>query len=194
MLLSSDLNKENIKKRLIFNSLFVMAYEQFICGWEDKLRAFYADTIEFEAEHAQWKFSNKKDEKEFNEKVLKGYAQTKGKSIMGLSICYSLLRLHMIDDEDFETLKLVFQKRNVFIHEFPLMHQNVSEEDKVLFAKFLQIRSKASKRWILEVEIPTDTAENNVQYFDENGNFTPPEEACDIADLYFKAMTEIALQ
>ena len=189
----TDLNVENVKQRLIFNSLFVMAYEQFINGWEDILRAFYSDSIIFEEGKSPSGFSSVKAEKDFIANVLQVYKNKNGKVIKGLSICKSLLNLNMIDSEDFNVLKDVHEKRNKFVHEFPLLSLNVTNEDKALLSKFMEIRSKASKRWILEVEISTNPPEWNASFIDSDGNFVPPEEAFDIADLYFRAIADIAL-
>lgn len=183
----------NVKQRLIFNSLFVMAYEQFINGWEDVLLSFYADTIRFEEGKALYEFSSKEDKSKFDKEILGGCKNKLGKRIKGLSICKTLLNLNMIDPEDFDILKEVHEKRNKFVHEFPLLSQNIINEDRDLFSKFIEIRSKASKRWCIEVEISTNPPEWNACYMDEDGNFTPPENAFDMADLYFRAIADIAL-
>lgn len=193
MLLESDMNINNVKQRLIFNSLFVMAYEQFVSGWEDILLDFYADTIKFEDGEVIYEFSSKEDKSRFQKDIVHGYKNEAGKSIKGLSICKSLLNLNMIDSEDFDIFKEVHEKRNKFVHESPLLSQNISTEDKELFSKFLEIRSKASKRWCIEVECSTNPPEWNANYFDSNGNFKAPEDAFDLADLYFRAIADIAL-
>ena len=193
MFIDKDVNIDKIRERLIFNSLFVMAYEQFINGWKDTLRAFYSDKLEFDAGVVKYLFSSKEKEKTFNQSILGAYKNKNGKPIKSLSICKSLLNLNMIDPEDFNVLKDVHEKRNKFVHEFPLLSHNVTSEDKTLLRKFMEIRTKASKRWIVEVEISTNPPEWNASFIDSDGNFVPPEEAFDIADLYFRAIADIAL-
>lgn len=170
-----------------------MAYEQFINGWEDILRSFYADVIENTNGTMTWRFSSKEKEKMFNNNILRSYKNPQGKVIKGLSICNALLLISIIDDDDFEVLKIVHDKRNAYVHEFPCMNQEVPDIDKKLFTDFLNIRSKALKNWIIEIEIPTNSQEENSCFLDSDGCFVPPKDAFDIADLYFKTLCELAL-
>lgn len=166
--------QNQVRKRLIFNSLFIMAYEQMLYGWRDSIICLLS-TFEIA-----------------NGEVIED-EKTKRLFMHSNQIFNWLEKHNLMTKEQRETLDRIRNRRNQLVHECSLMFRDIPDEDKVYLQQLIEIRKEVNKNWFVEIEIPIRTPEENAIFLNEKREFVPPTEVYDVADIYFNTLKEIAL-
>ena len=183
-------DKEKIRKELVFYSLFLMVFENFVAHWKETTRSFFSNgfaTDDQTGEHIDFvkrivvdgKIQYVKDKDAENNYIKQVYHRVRrdGKNNPKLSLFKWLADCNFIDDEDYETLDKCYSKRNEYAHSISrCLEHYVSREEKDLLLSLISISEKAAKNWIREVEIPTNTPEELAAFIDEDGNYNLPED------------------
>ena len=182
-------DKDKLKKELIFYSLFLMTFENFVSFWNETLRFFYSKSFATDDEtgeildfaKVEWiagerHISRDKDqEKKFSNAVLQG-VKREGKNYPKLSMFQWLVKNGIIDNLDYSILEKCHDKRNEYAHNIiNCLERFVSKEEKDLLLSLITVSKKASKNWFYEVELPTSPEIELNKFVDEKGNFNPPE-------------------
>lgn len=183
-------NREKIRKELIFYSLFLMVFENFVSYWMDQVRSFYANSFSWDEDrktlicnfvkpctkNGKMEFVPDKDkEREFNDEVFHLVKKKDGNWNPKLSLFRWMVNFGLIEEKDFQTLSRCYDKRNIYGHEIAsCLEKVVPLEDKQLLKDLIKIAKKASRQWILNVEIPTNPDIENESLFDENGEYKEP--------------------
>lgn len=165
---------KQVRKRLVFNSLFIMAYEQMLFGWRDNIVCLLS-TFEIA-----------------DGKVVED-GKTKRLFKHSKQVFDWLENNNLMTKEQREILDGIRNRRNQLVHECTLMFSDIPDEDKVYFQRLIEIRKEVNKKWFVEIEIPIRTPEENAIFLNEDGEFVPPTEVEDVADIYFNTLKEIAL-
>lgn len=183
-------DKEKIQKELIFYSLFLLVFENFVSFWKETTRTFFSNGFAIDDETGKQidfvkqkivdgKFLNVRDkdkETEYNNLV---FHRTKDgiKLKQKLSLFDWLVELQFINEEDYTILEKCYHQRNEYAHSIAeCLHRYVSKEEKELLKSLIKISEKAARNWISEVEIPTSPPETLADLMDEDGNYCPPDE------------------
>lgn len=182
---------EKIRKELIFYSLFLMVFENFVSFWMDQTRSLYANSFSWDEKHQKLICSfvkhitkdgkmtfvpDKEAEKKYINKVLHLERNKDGNWNPKLSLFRWMVNFGLIDDNDFQTLSRCYDKRNIYGHEIAsCLERVVPKEDKHLLKDLINIAKEASRKWILMVEIPTNPDIDNESLFDENGEYKEPD-------------------
>lgn len=185
------LDENRLKKELLFYSLFLMVFENFVSNWKETITFFYSNgfaTDETTEEPFYFVKTINKDgnmifvkdkqaEKDFNKKVFQLVKSTNGNNNPKLSMFKWMANNSIIDDDDYELLSKCYDKRNEYAHGIAqCLERYVTTEEKELLKSLMQIGEKASKNWFYEIELPTSPYEELEKYIDENGNYNPPED------------------
>lgn len=200
-------DKEKLRSKLIYASLFIMAYENFLSGWKDQVFYFYADAtiINGKLEYGFYDvvFADKNDinsftyvksyekENEFYKKVYRLVKNQNGKGYSKeLSLFKYLETRGIIDNFDYLKLEEIRNLRNKLVHELDnILYENDLGDSQELFKQLIKIRKKANENWFREVEIPIAYE----KFLDKDGNFAPPEVVISSQDLIFDIIIETAL-
>ena len=183
-------DRENIRKELIFYSLFLMVFENFVSYWMDQVRSLYANSFSWDEDRKKLICSfvkphtnngkmefvpDKNKEREFNNKVFHLVRKKDGNWNPKLSLFRWMVNFGLIEERDFQTLSRCYDKRNLYGHEIAsCLEKVVPMEDKQLLKDLINIAKEASRKWILNVEIPTNPDIENDSLFDENGEYKEP--------------------
>ena len=183
-------DKEKLKKELVFYSLFLMMFENFVAYWKETTRSYFSngyaidditgepiDFIKCIIDNGEEKYIKDKDaEKKYNKQVSPRVIRD-GKYYPKLSMFKWLADNNIIDIEDFEILDKCYSKRNEYAHNiFYCLEHYVSREEKELLLSLISISEKAARNWIMEIEIPTSSEEELAAFIDEDGNYNPPKD------------------
>ena len=182
-------NKEKIQKELIFYSLFLMVFENFVSHWKETIRSFYStgfakdeqtgDYYDFvktkwvDGECHTSRDTEKK--KQFNQEVFHRVKKN-GKNNPKLSMFRWMADNHFIDENDYIVLDKCYSKRNDYAHGIlNCLERFVTKEEKDLLLSLLEISKKASRNWVYEVELPSSPDFELKQFEDEKGNYNSPD-------------------
>lgn len=183
-------DKNKLQKELVFYSLFLMVFENFVSHWKETARSFFSNGFAIDYQTGEQidfvkriivdgKVRYVRDrtrENEFNERVFRRIKRN-GKNNPKLSLFKWLADSQFIDAEDFDLLEKCYSKRNEYAHNIAkCLSHYVGQEEKDLFKSLIAISEKAAKKWILEVELPTSPPEDLAAFVDEEGNYNPPED------------------
>ena len=184
-------NKEKLQKELVFYSLFLMVFENFVSHWMEQVRSFYANSYSWDesknkllcsfvkpiTKEGEVRFVPDKDaEKKYINDVLHLEKNKDGNWNPKLSLFRWMVGFGLIEESDFETLSKCYDKRNVYGHEIAsCLEKLVPVEDKQLLMNLIDIAKEASKKWILMVEIPTNPDMVNEYFLDDNGEYKEPD-------------------
>lgn len=184
-------DREKIRKELIYYSLFLMVFENFVSHWMEESRSFFANSYSWDenkkklicnfvkpiTRNGEMKFVPDKDaENKYINDVLHLEKNKNGNWNPKLSLFRWMVGFGLIEENDFLTLSKCYEKRNIYGHEIAsCLERKVSAEDKKLLIDLINIAKAASRNWILMVEIPTDPDIENESFFDENGEYKEPE-------------------
>lgn len=184
-------NKEKLQKELVFYSLFLMVFENFVSHWMEQVRSFYANSYSWDesknkllcsfvkpiTKEGEVRFVPDKDaEKKYINDVLHLEKNKDGNWNPKLSLFRWMVGFGLIEESDFETLSKCYDKRNVYGHEIAsCLEKLVPVEDKQLLMNLIDIAKEASKKWILMVEIPTNPDMVNESFLDDNGEYKEPD-------------------
>lgn len=182
-------DKDKLKRELIFYSLFLMTFENFVSHWNETLRFFYSHSFATDDEtgkfydfaKVEWKDGkryvtiDKEQEKQFSNEVLQGVRKN-GKNYPKLSMFQRMVRFGIIDNQDYDILEKCYDKRNEYAHSIiDCLERFVTKEEKDLLLSLIAVSKKASKNWFYEVELPTSPEFELNKFVDEKGNFNPSE-------------------
>lgn len=201
------LDEKKLRSDLIFCSLFIMIYENFIASWKEEALGFYADSYEFDNENQKviCKFKkpvsdnnglkwvdDKEKERQFNKNVYQLVKKKDGKHFDKTRSLFKWMEnCNFISTEDYLILSSVIDVRNKYAHElFKCLNSGISQEELDLFKSFIEVRKKASETWIREVEMTT----SEEGHIDENGNLIEPEWVASIQDLIFDVIIQKAME
>lgn len=184
-------DKDKIRKELIYYSLFMMVFENFVSYWMEETRSFYANSYSWDKDKNKLICSfvkpltkdgetifvpDKNAQQKYNKDVLQLEKGKDGKNNPKLSLFRWMVNFGLIEEADFQTLSKCYDKRNIYGHEIASCLENqVPVEDKQLLKELINIAKEASRKWILMVEIPTNPDEVNEPFFDENGEYKEPD-------------------
>ena len=184
-------DREKIRKELIYYSLFLMVFENFVSFWMEETRSFYANSFSWDENNnkvfssfvkrltkdGETSFVPDKDaENKYTNDVLRLEKGKDGKNNPKLSLFRWMVNFGLIEESDFQTLSKCYDKRNIYGHEIAsCLEKKVAVEDKQLLNDLINIAKKASKNWILMVEIPTNPEIINESFFDEKGEYKEPD-------------------
>lgn len=192
-------NKEKIQKELIFYSLFLMVFENFVHHWKDTIRSFFSNGYAIDDETGEDIFflksvqrngkilyiKDKEREKVFNNKIFH-LVKTGNNYNPKLSMFRWMANSQFIDDKDYETLKQCYEKRNEYAHDIAgCLNRFVTKEEKRLLKSLITISEKAAKNWILEIEIPTSPPEHLDFLLDDEGNYNPPDDVISGTQMFY---------
>lgn len=192
-------NKDKIQKELIFYSLFLMVFENFVHYWKETIRSFYSNGFAKDEQTGEyydfvkvtwidgvWHTSrDKKKEQEFNKEVFQKIKKN-GKNNPKLSMFRWMTDSLFIDEEDYAILEKCYDKRNEYAHNIAkCLNRFVSKEEKELLKSLIAISKKAAKRWILEIEIPTSSSEDLDTLLDDEGNYNPPDDVISGTQMFY---------
>lgn len=124
-------NRGKLKTDLIFCSLFIMIYENFVATWEEEALYFYANGFTpSEMNEVICTFSKPSSkngklefvpdteaEKKFKDTVFRTVKNKDGRPIRTLSLFNWMMTMNMIDNNDYNTLCRIFTLRNKYAHE-----------------------------------------------------------------------------
>lgn len=184
-------NKEKIQKELIFYSLFLMVFENFVSFWMEQSRSFYANDFSWDeegkklvckfskcyTENGRMKFvPDKEAEKKYIDEVLHTIKYNNGNWNPKMSLFHWMVAFGLIEKEDYSILENCYNLRNTYGHEIAsCIERYVTKEEKQSLKKLIDIAKKASRNWILKVEIPTNPDFKYSDFLDEDGNYKDPE-------------------
>lgn len=182
-------DKDRLQKELIFYSLFLMVFENFVSHWKETIRSFYSNGMAIDEQtgkyydfvKVKWHdgqcFTTKDKDKEqqFNRTVFQRIKRN-GNNNPKLSMFDWMVDFKLIEREDFDILVKCYDKRNEYAHIIAgCLNQFVTNEEKNLLKSLISISNKAAKQWILEVELPTSAPEELNNFIDENGKYNEPD-------------------
>ena len=200
-------DREKIRKELIFYSLFLMVFENFVSYWMDQVRSFYANGFSWDenrkklicnfvkphTNNGKMEFvPDKNKEREFNNKVFHLVKRKDGNWNPKLSLFRWMVNFGLIEEKDFHTLSRCYDKRNLYGHEIAsCLEKIVPKEDKQLLKDLINIAKEASKKWILMVEIQTNPDIENDSLFDENEEYKEPQVVTGFDMFYALVLTNL---
>ena len=183
-------DRDKLQKELVFYSLFLMVFENFVSHWKETTRSFFSNGFATDDQTGeQIDFvkqiivdgrilfvKDKEKEKDYNKRVFQ-LVKRNGKNCPKLSLFKWLANSQFIDEEDFDILEECYSKRNDYAHSIgKCLSHYVTQEEKTLLKSLIKISEKAAKNWIYEVELPTSPPEDLAAFVDEEGNYNPPED------------------
>lgn len=192
-------DKNKLQKELIFYSLFLMVFENFVSNWIDLTRSFFSNGFAIDditGEHIDFIKRKVKDgkvlfvkdnqrEREYNTQVFHRVKRN-GKNNPKLSLFQWMVDSNLINLEDFVILDKCYSKRNEYAHNISkCLNHYVSKEEKDLLKSLIAISEKAAKNWILEFELPTSTPKDLAIFIDDEGNYNPPDEVISGTQLFY---------
>jgi hypothetical protein len=182
-------NKEKLQKELVFYSLFLMVFENFVSHWKDTIRSFYSNGFAKDEQTGEYydfvktkwiggqciTTRDKEKEQEFNKEVFQ-LVKKNGKNNPKLSMFRWMTNNHFIDEEDYKVLEKCYDKRNEYAHGIAnCLNRFVTQDEKGLLKSLMKTHEKASKNWVYEVELPTTPSEDLEKFYNENGDYNPPD-------------------
>lgn len=191
-------NKDKLQKELVFYSLFLMVFENFVSHWKETARSFFSNGFAIDDQTGEQidfvkrilvdgkvlYVKDKKKENEFNKMVFQRVKRN-GRNNPKLSLFKWLADSQFIDADDFDILDKCYSKRNDYAHSIAkCLNHYVSQEERDLLKSLIAISEKAAKNWILEVELPTSPPEDLAAFFDDEGNYNPPEDVISGTQLF----------
>ncbi len=184
-------DKEKIQKELIFYSLFLMVFENFVSFWMEQSRSFYANDFSWDEKRQKLisKFSkritkdgkmsfvpDKEAEKKYINEVLHLEKNKDGNWNPKLSLFRWMVGFGLVEESNFDILAKCYDKRNTYGHEIAsCLERYVTKEEKKLLKDLIDIAKEASRQWILLVEIPTNPDYKYDDFIDEDGIYHEPE-------------------
>ena len=181
-------NKDRLQKELVFYSLYLMIFENFVSDWKEKSLDFYSNwrikdeqTGEYyyfvKTELVDGDFRSTRDmekEKQYNRDVFQRVKEN-GKSYPKLSLFLWMAEMQFINEADYQILKKCYSKRNEYAHGIDkCLERFVSKEEKNLLISLIEISKKASKNWFYYVELPTNPNIDPQKLVYENTNTGMP--------------------
>ena len=182
-------NKDKLQKELIFYSLFLMVFENFVSQWKKTIRSFYSNGFALDEQTGEYydfvktrwidgeciTSRDKGREIKFNQEVFQ-LVKINGKNNPKLSMFRWMTNNNFIDENDYLVLDKCYSKRNEYAHGIDkCLNRFVTREEKELLLSLIEISKKASKNWIYEVELPTSTEFELKDFLDDEGNYKQPE-------------------
>ena len=179
-----------LQKELVFYSLFLMVFENFVSHWKETTRSFFSNGFAIDDQTGEQidfvkrivvdgkirYIKDKEKENDYNNKVFHRVKKN-GKNNPKLSLFKWMADSQFIDAEDYGILDKCYSKRNDYAHSIAkCLSHYVSQEEKELLKSLIAISEKAAKNWILEVELPTSPPEELTAFVDEEDNYNPPED------------------
>jgi hypothetical protein len=192
-------NKEKVQKELIFYSLFLMVFENFVHHWKDTIRSFYSNGFAKDEQTGEYydfvkvtwidgvchTSRDTEKEKDFNHIVFQRVKKN-GRNNPKLSMFRWMADSQFIDDDDYIILEKCYEKRNDYAHDIAgCLNRFVTKEEKELLKSLIAISEKAAKKWILEIEIPTTPSEDLDMLLDEEGNYNPPDDVISGTQMFY---------
>ena len=184
-------NKEKIQKELVFYSLFLMVFENFVSFWMEQSRSFYANDFSWDEENKKLicKFSkrevengeirfvaDKEAEKKYIDEVLHTIKYKNGNWNPKMSLFRWMVAFGLIEENDYSILEKCYELRNTYGHEIAsCIERYVTKEEKQSLKMLIEIAKKASRNWILMVEIPANPDYKYSDFLDDKGNYKEPE-------------------
>lgn len=199
-------NSKKLKRELIFSSLFIMTYENFVSSWKQRLYDFHTEFAVMDGKIISGFFEkkynsknlndveyiiSKKKKQEFEKQVFRRIRKEDGNYDKDLSMFDWLRDNGFIDKTDYDNLVEIRDRRNQFAHEMVNIVFDVFPKDSgKLFENLIKIRKKASENWIREIEIPIA----GDVYANEKGEFTEPKDVQSMQDIFFDVIIENAMK
>ena len=172
------LNKEKLKKELIFSSMFLMTYENTVYVWKDNILGLYAPNHYIEDGIMKHAFFEKSDEKRFMQEVCQTIKKKDGNYDKTLSIFNWLKINEFMMQQDYDDLIKIRKLRNDIAHKLiDTLGTGLPENAKTLFNRLIEIRKTVSSNWIMGIEIPT-----NPEFDDQD---IKPEDVSNLLDSLF---------
>lgn len=182
-------DKDKLQKELIFYSLFLMVFENFVSHWKETIRSFYSNGFAKDEQTGEYydfvkvrwigrechTSKDKEKEKQFNQEVFQRVKRN-GKNSPKLSMFRWMTDNHFVDEEDYSVLENCYNKRNEYAHGIDsCLERYVTKGEKVLLKSLIEISKKASKNWVYNIELPTSPETELEKFVDDKGNYCPPE-------------------
>lgn len=138
-------DKDRLQKELIFYSLFLMVFENFVSHWKETIRSFYSNGMAIDEQtgkyydfvKVKWHdgqcFTTKDKDKEqqFNRTVFQRIKRN-GNNNPKLSMFDWMVDFKLIEREDFDILVKCYDKRNEYAHNIAgCLNQFVTNEEKI---------------------------------------------------------------
>ena len=170
-------DKNKLQKELVFYSLFLMVFENFVSHAIDDQTGEQIDFVKRILVDGKVLYvKDKKKEDEFTKRVFHRVKRN-GRNNPKLSLFKWLADSQFIDAEDFVILDKCYSKRNDYAHSIAkCLSHYVTQEEKDLLKSLIAISEKAAKNWILEVELPTCPPEDLAAFVNDEGNYNPPDD------------------
>lgn len=152
-------NREKIQKELIFYSLFLMVFENFVHHWKETIRSFFSNGFAKDEQTGEYydfvkvtwidgvchTSRDKEKEKDFNRRVYQRVKKN-GKNNPKLSMFRWMADSLFIDDEDYTILEKCYDRRNEYAHDIAgCLNRFVTKEEKGLLKSLIAISVKATK-------------------------------------------------
>lgn len=197
------LDETRLKKELLFYSLFLMVFENFVSNWKETITFFYSNGFTTDEKNGEPIYfvktitkegnmsfvKDKQAEKEFNDKVFHLVKNTNGNYNPKLSMFKWMSNNSIIDKDDYEILSKCYDKRNEYAHGIAqCLERYVTKEEKDLLKSLMQIGEKASKNWFYEIELPTTPSEELEKYVDDNGTYIPPDDVITGINIFYSLL------
>ena len=192
-------NKEKLQKELIFYSLFLMVFENFVHHWKETIRSFFSNGFAKDEQTGEYydfvketwidgvchTSRDKEKETDFYRKVYQRVKKN-GKNNPKLSMFRWMADSQFIDDEDYMILEKCYEKRNEYAHGISkCLNRFVSKEEKELLKSLIAVSEKAAKKWILEIEIPSSPTEDLYILLDDEGIYNPPDDIISGTQMFY---------
>ena len=197
-------NKEKLRENMIFYSMFLMTFENFISTWKTNIGSFFSESFYEEDGEDLFTFKTfeivddkviEKEDKEAREKYDKVFRIVKKKNPKNVYdhtlIMFKWMENHgFISGQDYVQLVDIRNYRNMIAHKLEdCLINGIKDEHRQMLDSLITIRKKASEAWIRNVEIPIDID----NYLDANGNFCSPEWILSVNDIIIDIIKNQAL-
>lgn len=197
-------DRDKLQKELIFYSLFLMVFENFVSHWKETIRSFYSngfaiddntgkqiDFVKRIVKNGKVLYVRDKDKEDSFTKTVFHRVKRNGKNNPKLSMFQWMADSQFIDENDFSILEKCYEKRNEYAHDIAsCLNRFVTKEEKSLLQSLIAISEKAAKKWIYEVELPTTPPEDLAAFMDEEGNYNPPEDVIPGIQIFYSLVLE----
>lgn len=197
-------NEKKLKKELVFASLFIMTYENFVSSWEETILSFFANQTEFIDDKVVYSFTkpvfngtqdwlpDKEEEKRYRDRVYHRIKKKDNNWDYELSFFDFMKEFGLIDEKDYANLERIRKIRNDYSHEMTkVLFSEPIQDARALFDELIKIRKKSNEFWIREVEIPISADD---RLLDENGVFQSPEWVASMQDIFFDVIITNAMK
>ena len=192
-------DRSKLQKELVFYSLFLMVFENFVSHWKETARSFFSNGFAIDDQTGEQidfvkrilvdgkvlYVKDKKREDEFNKMVFHRIKRN-GRNNPKLSLFKWMADSQFIDAEDFAILEKCYSKRNDYAHSIAkCLNHYVTQEEKDLLKSLIAISEKAAKKWILEIEILASPPEYLDILLDEEGNYNSPDDVISGTQMFY---------